>query len=267
MVIKQIFNNNVVLAKNSSKDELVAMGCGIAFKKKVGDKINENSIEKTFILKQKDASEKFKLLLEDIPAEHVSICYDIIEYAKNMLDIELNDYICYALKLNKDGIKRSNVLMWEIKKFYPKEFKIGLRSLDLIEEETGQRLDDDEAGSIALHLINAQINKSSTCAGDAAKLTQMVQDILNIVKYTYNIQLDEDSLNYERFVTHLRFFFKRLNNKNVLEEEDDFLLEQVKDKYKKAYECMLKVEKYLGQKLSQSEKLYLTLHIQRVTAR
>ena len=200
MVIKQIFNNNVVLAKNSSKDELVAMGCGIAFKKKVGDKINENSIEKTFILKQKDASEKFKLLLEDIPAEHVSICYDIIEYAKNMLDIELNDYIyvtltdhiSYALKLNKDGIKRSNVLMWEIKKFYPKEFKIGLRSLDLIEEETGQRLDDDEAGSIALHLINAQINKSSTCAGDAAKLTQMVQDILNIVKYTYNIQLDED---------------------------------------------------------------------------
>ena len=275
MVIKQIFNNNVVLAKNSSKDELVAMGCGIAFKKKVGDKINENSIEKTFILKQKDASEKFKLLLEDIPAEHVSICYDIIEYAKNMLDIELNDYIyvtltdhiSYELKLNKDGIKRSNVLMWEIKKFYPKEFKIGLRSLDLIEEETGQRLDDDEAGSIALHLINAQINKSSTCAGDAAKLTQMVQDILNIVKYTYNIQLDEDSLNYERFVTHLRFFFKRLNNKNVLEEEDDFLLEQVKDKYKKAYECMLKVEKYLGQKLSQSEKLYLTLHIQRVTAR
>ncbi|SCJ73813.1 Transcription antiterminator LicT [uncultured Clostridium sp.] len=275
MVIKQIFNNNVVLAKNSSKDELVAMGCGIAFKKKVGDKINENSIEKTFILKQKDASEKFKLLLEDIPAEHVSICYDIIEYAKNMLDIELNDYIyvtltyhiSYALKLNKDGIKRSNVLMWEIKKFYPKEFKIGLRSLDLIEEETGQRLDDDEAGSIALHLINAQINKSSTCAGDAAKLTQMVQDILNIVKYTYNIQLDEDSLNYERFVTHLRFFFKRLNNKNVFEEEDDFLLEQVKDKYKKAYECMLKVEKYLGQKLSQSEKLYLTLHIQRVTAR
>ena len=217
MVIKQIFNNNVVLAKNSSKDELVAMGCGIAFKKKVGDKINENSIEKTFILKQKDASEKFKLLLEDIPAEHVSICYDIIEYAKNMLDIELNDYIyvtltdhiSYALKLNKDGIKRSNVLMWEIKKFYPKEFKIGLRSLDL----------------------------------------------------------DEDSLNYERFVTYLRFFFKRLNNKNVLEEEDDFLLEQVKDKYKKAYECMLKVEKYLGQKLSQSEKLYLTLHIQRVTAR
>ena len=64
MVIKQIFNNNV--RQGLIKDELVAMGCGIAFKKKVGDKINERSIEKTFILKQKDVSENLSSLIEDI---------------------------------------------------------------------------------------------------------------------------------------------------------------------------------------------------------
>lgn len=275
MVIKQIFNNNVILAKDSSKNEIVAMGCGIAFKKKVGDAINVKLIEKTFILKQKEASEKFKLLLEDVPADHVSLCYDIIEYAKNILNVDLNDYIyvtltdhiSYALKLNKEGIHRSNVLLWEIKKFYPKEYKIGLKALELIEDETHQKLSEDEAGSIALHLVNAQINKTLNIREDASKLTQMVQDILNIVKYTYNISLDENSLNYERFITHLRFFFKRLNNNEVVESEDDFLLGQVKNKYRKAYECMLKIEKYLGMELTDSEKLYLTLHIQRVTAR
>lgn len=275
MVIKQIFNNNVILAKDSSKNEIVAMGCGIAFKKKVGDAINIKLIEKTFILKQKETSEKFKLLLEDIPAEHVSLCYDIIEYAKNILNVDLNDYIyvtltdhiSYALKLNKEGIHRSNVLLWEIKKFYPKEYKIGLKALELIEDETHQKLSEDEAGSIALHLVNAQINKTLNIREDASKLTQMVQDILNIVKYTYNISLDENSLNYERFITHLRFFFKRLNNNEVVESEDDFLLGQVKNKYRQAYECMLKIEKYLGMELTDSEKLYLTLHIQRVTAR
>lgn len=275
MVIKQIFNNNVILAKDSSKNEIVAMGCGIAFRKKVGDAINIKMIEKTFILKQKETSEKFKLLLEDIPAEHVSLCYDIIEYAKNILNVDLNDYIyvtltdhiSYALKLNKDGIYRSNVLLWEIKKFYPKEYKIGLKALELIEDETHQRLPEDEAGSIALHLVNAQINKALNTREDASKLTEMVQDILNIVKYTYNIPLDENSLNYERFITHLRFFFKRLNKKEVVESEDDFLLEQVKSKYRQAYECMLSIEKYLGIELTDSEKLYLTLHIQRVTAR
>lgn len=275
MIIKKIFNNNAILARDPDKHEFVVMGCGIAFKKNVGEKVDENLIEKTFILKQKDASEKFKLLLEDIPTEHVSLCYDIIEYAKNILGVELNDYIyvtltdhvSYALKLFDEGFNRPNPLIWEIKKFYPKEFSIGLKALELIEDELEKVLPEDEAGNIALHLINAQANNMNSDVKDIANQTKKIQDILNIVKYTYNIPLDEKSLNYERFVTHLRFFFQRLNKKQDIESEDDFLLKQVKVKYKKAYECMLKVEKYLEMNLSDEEQLYLTIHIQRVTHR
>ena len=74
-------------------------------------------------------------------------------------------------------------------------------------------------------------------------------------------------MNYERFVTHLRFFFKRLKDRELAEDKDDFLLKQVKNKYKNAYNCMLKIEKYLNVELTDEEKLYLTLHIQRVTQR
>lgn len=275
MVIKKIFNNNTLLAKNSDKNELVVMGCGISFKKKVGDEVDESLIEKIFILKQKEASEKFKLLLEDIPTEHVSLCYDIIEYAKNILGVELSDYIyvtltdhiSYALKLFEEGLNRPNALIWEIKKFYPKEFSVGLKALEFIEDEVGKRLPEDEAGNIALHLINAQMNNSNDKVEDIAHQTKMIQDILNIIKYTYNIQLDEKSLNYERFVTHLRFFFQRLNKNQNSELEDDFLLKQVKVKYKKAYGCMLKIQSYLEKDLSEEEQLYLTIHIQRVTQR
>lgn len=276
MIIKKIFNNNAILAKDLSKQEIVIMGRGVGFKKSVGDQVDENLIEKTFILKQKDASEKFKLLLEDIPTEHVSLCYDIIEYAKNMLSVELNDYIyitltdhiSYALKLFDEGLNRPNALIWEIKKFYPKEFEIGLKALGLIQSETNKKLPEDEAGNIALHLINAQTNNSSNKVEDIAHQTKMIQDILNIIKYTYNIALNEKSLNYERFVTHLRFFFQRLSkNEKMEKEEDDFLLKQVKTKYKKAYECMLKIQKYLEKELSDEEQLYLTIHIQRVTQR
>jgi len=275
MIIKKIFNNNAILAKDSDKHEFVVMGCGIAFKKNVGDKVEENLIEKTFILKQKDASEKFKLLLEDIPTEHVSLCYDIIEYAKNILGVELNDYIyvtltdhiSYALKLFDEGLNRPNPLIWEIKKFYTKEFEIGLKALEFIEDETGTRLPEDEACNIALHLINAQVNKSNGKIEDITNQTKMIKDILNIVKYAYNIPLDEKSLNYERFITHLRFFFQRLNKNQEVEGEDDFLLKQVKAKYKKAFDCMLKIEAYLEKELSDEEKLYLTIHIQRVTQR
>lgn len=278
MIIKKIFNNNAILAKDSEKREVVVMGCGIGFRKDIGDNIDEEKIEKTFILKEKDASEKFKLLLEDVPTEIIYLCYDIIDYAKNMIATEINDYIYVtltdhinnAIELFKEGLNRPNIIVWEIKKFYPKEFEIGVKALEFIEDELDIKLPDDEAGNIALHLINAQVNNSCNKVEDVAKQTKMVQDILNIVRYTYNVELNEESLNYERFVTHLRFFFQRLNKKKVDKvenEDDDFLLNQVKVKYKEAYNCMLKVEKYLEKELDDEEKLYLTLHIQRITSR
>lgn len=280
MIIKKIFNNNAVVAKDCANREVVAMGCGIAFKMSVGEVLDESKIEKTFILKEKEASERFKLLLEDVDSEIVSLCYDIIEYAKNLLDVELNDYVYVtltdhinnAIKLQKDGLNTSNVIIWEIKKFYSKEYAVGIKALEFIKDELGIELPEDEAGNIALHLINAQVNKTCNAKKDVAKQTKMINDILNIVKYTYNIDLDENSLSYERFITHLRFFFQRLNKKELYcdkenneESEDFFLLNQVKKKYKNAYSCMLKVEKYLEIELSDEEKLYLTLHIQKVT--
>lgn len=275
MIIKKIFNNNAVVAKDCANREIVAMGCGIAFKMNIGEVLDESKIEKTFILKEKEASERFKLLLEDVDSEIVSLCYDIIEYAKNLLDVELNDYVYVtltdhinnAIKLQKEGFNRPNIIIWEIKKFYPKEFSVGEKALEFIIDELEIELPEDEAGNIALHLINAQVNKNSDKVQDVAKQTKMVQDILNIVRYTYNISLDEKSLSYGRFVTHLRFFFQRLNRKDKIESEsDDFLLMQVKSKYKDAYNCMLKIEKYLNVELDDEEKLYLTLHVQRITS-
>lgn len=273
MIIEKIFNNNAIVAKDSDNRELVVMGRGIGFKKSVGEKVDETLIEKTFILKQNDASEKFKLLLEDIPTEYVSVCYDIIEYAKNMLNTKLNDYIYVtltdhiynAIKMFDEGLENPNPLIWEIKKFYPKEFQVGLKALEFIEDELNKKLPDDEAGNIALHLINAQINSSFNKVENVAEQTKKIHDILNIVMYTYGITLDEKSISYERFITHLRFFFQRLNKKEQLKEVDDYLFKKVKTKYKKAYDCMLKIEKYLETELSNEEKLYLTLHIQRVT--
>ncbi|MFS8212991.1 BglG family transcription antiterminator LicT [Paenibacillus polymyxa] len=275
MIITKIFNNNAIIAKDQKRDEFVVMGRGIAFKKSTGEQVEEHLIEKVFVLKHKDASEKFKLLLEDVPSEYVSLCYDIIEYGKSILEAQLSDYIYVSLtdhmnnafKMFDEGFKNANPLIWEIKKFYPKEFAVGLKALEFIEEETDKRLSEDEAGNIALHLINAQVNSSYNKVADVAQQTQKIHDILNIIKYSYNTTIDEHSISYERFITHLRFFFQRLNKKEKVELEDDFLWRQVKAKYKKAYGCMLKIEKYLDTVLSDEEKLYITIHIQRVTQR
>lgn len=278
MIIKKIFNNNSILALNSDKREVVVMGCGIGFRKDIGDSIDIEKVEKTFVLKEKDTSEKFRMILEDIPKEIIYVCYDIIEYAKNILNTELSEYIYItltdhinnAIKLHKEGLNLYNAILWEIKKFYPKEFEVGMKSLSFIKDELEVELPEDEAANIALHLINSQINNPYKDVGDIANQTKMINDILNIIRYTYNIKLDEKSLSYDRFITHLRFFFKRLSkrNNNEIDEsdnKDDFLLKQVKEKYVDAYKCMLKIEEYLKRELNDEEKLYLTVHIQRIT--
>lgn len=275
MIIEKIFNNNAIIAKDSGSDELVVMGRGIGFRKSPGDPVDVSLIEKTFVLKHSEASERFKALMADAPAEYVALSYDIIEYAKLSLKARLSDYIyvtltdhlTHALRLHDQGVQNENPLLWEIQRCYPKEYAAAKHALGMIEQYTRIRLPEDEAGNIALHLINAQMNSSGNRIADLTRQTQQIDDILNIVKYSYNNEIDERTVSYERFITHLRYFFQRSRHQEPVEQVDDFLLKQVKVKYRKAYSCVLKIEKYLGVKLRDEEMLYLTIHIQRVTQR
>src|SRR5690606_41530888 len=70
----------------------------------------------------------------------------------------------------------------------------------------------------------------------AVQTTEMVNSILNIVKYHFKMDLDENSVNYGRFLTHLRFFSIRFARKEKLEETvDSFFYEQIMLKYPDAY--------------------------------
>jgi len=184
-----------------------------------------------------------------------------------MLYITLVDHIYTAVVRFKDGIKVKNALLWDIKRFYPDEFSLGLDALDLIEQRFAVRLPEDEAGFIALHIVNAQMDTESI--QDMYQITKMIQEIINIVKYTFHVAFDEESLAFYRFVTHLKFFAMRIMNKTCYEdEEDNELYEVVKKKYHNAYLCVQNIAGFIQSKyeyaLSHEEELYLMIHIERV---
>lgn len=279
MIINKILNNNVVVTENEKKQEIVVMGRGLAFQGKIGDEIDTNKIEKTFILDSQGISDKLADLLREIPEQHFDIAYKIISYAKEKLNYKLDDYIyialtdhlSFAISRYKQGINLPNALLFEIKKFYKLEFQIARASLVIIEEIIDIKLPEDEAASIALHLVNSQLSGENM--EETVKVTKMVNNILTVVKYHYRVGLDEDSINYERFLTHLKFFairFIRNEGKNQ-EDFDSFLFDQVKKKYPEAFACSEKIDAFVikthGWHVSKDEKVYLTLHIHRVTNR
>lgn len=274
MIISKIFNNNAVLIKDENAGEKIVMGCGLAFKKKCGDELDESKIDKTFILSNSDVSNKFQELIQYIPSEYIELGEDIVQHTEKTLGKKLNDtiyislidHIYAAIKRFKDGISVKNAILWDIKRFYKDEFNIGLNVLDMIEERFLVRLPDDEAGFIAIHIVEALLNEN---VEDMYNITEVMSEISNIVKYNFRISFNEDSIYYYRFITHLKFFVQRLlGTKISIDDKNDDLLDTVKLKYVNSYECVNKIGEFLKRRYNYSitneEKLYLTIHIERL---
>ena len=275
MKIGKILNNNVAVVYEEGQPEKIIMGCGIAFQKRVGDKIDEAKVDKTFSLINPDTNSKLQQLLREIPMEYLQLSEKIIEYAKTKAERTLNefiyitllDHIYMAIIRQKEGISVKNLMLWDIKKFYRVEFQVGLKALDFIEEAFDIRLEEDEAGFIALHIVNAQMDKNGI--KEIKEVTKLIHQIVKIVKYHFHTNFNEESVYYQRFVTHLKFFSLRLFQNSIHDgSEDEELLALIKRKYKASYECTLKVAEYIqnayNYAISDEEKLYLTIHIERI---
>jgi beta-glucoside operon transcriptional antiterminator len=278
MKVKKVINNNIVRSLDEKNNEVLVMGKGIGFKKKPGDPIDEIAIEKVYTSTPELPTNKLTQLLSKVKLEHVQVANEIISYAKVSLGkklsenvyLTLTDHIDYAIERYESGLPIKNALLWEIKRFYNHEFLIGKEALNIIENRLGIRLPEDEAGFIALHIVNAELDMSKV--SQVTEMTKIIQRIVNIIKYHYKMDLDEYSLNYERFITHLKFFVHRLFSGVELEEDKDAgFLFMLKERYKEEYECALKVREYIikefGKDLKEDEMIYLTIHIRRITSK
>lgn len=274
MKIDKIINNNLIRTFDNNGKEVLVMGCGLGFQKKIGEAIDQSKIEKIYAIENKKDSNKLMTLLSEIPLEYIQVSNEIISYAKYSLGKKLNDniyisltdHISFAIERYKKGLNFKNALLWEIKRFYNHEFLIGKEALAIIKKRLNVELPEDEAASIALHIVNAQLN--SRDMNDTLDITKMIQNILNIVKFHFNIELDEYSLHYERFITHLKFFAQRMLSGKVMKSDDANFCEMIKFQYKDAYLCAEKVKKYIlkefNHELSDEEMMYLTVHIKRI---
>ncbi|TWT25399.1 BglG family transcription antiterminator LicT [Planomicrobium sp. CPCC 101110] len=276
MKIAKVINNNVISVLQADGSELVMMGKGLAFQKKIGEEVDQEKIQKVFALKNKETSDNFKMLLREVPVDLMVVVEEIITYAKNTLGKKLNeniyvsltDHINFALERLREGIEIKNALLWEVKQLYKEEFSVGVKAIEYINEKFDVSLSEDEAGFIAIHLINAEMNEN---VPNTLNITKFIHQIITIVKYHFKVEFEEDSLNYMRFITHLKFFAQRIFKGTHYEGTDDDLYMLVKQKHKDASKCTEKIKDYIkkeyGHDLTNDEMLYLMIHIERVVKR
>jgi len=272
MKIAKILNNNVVVVLNEHGLEQVVMGRGLAFQKRVGETLDSAKVEKVFALQGDELVGRLSELLRQIPLEVMTTCDRIIELATQRLGklqeslyITLTDHCHFAIERHKKGVVIKNVLLWEIKHLYPKEFQLGEEARGIIAKRLNIELAEDEAGFIALHLVTAQLNSDMP---EVMHVTRVMQEILQLVKYQLQLEYHQESLSYQRFITHLKFFAQRMLSRNIAADDDASLHSAVKDNYAIAWKCAEKVAHYLQKNyqrtLTTEEIMFLTIHIERV---
>lgn len=276
MIIYKILNNNAVVTKNDDGKEVIVLGKGIAFRASVYDEIDEDLIDKTFVLENRVERSRLEALISEIPHEYMDFSESLIQYATKRLNrkldsnliIALTDHLYNSLKNFYNGIIIPNMLVAEIRTFYPDEYEVALDMVAKINTKFGSKLDENEAGFLAFHIINAEgKNKMNV----TIEIVKSMQDIVNLVNSTFNVSFDQSSLDYSRFTVHLKFFLTRVFAKNtspIKDLSDDGLYQMLIQKYSEINIFLNKIDEYTmnlkNYHLTDSDRMYLVIHLARL---
>lgn len=277
MKVQKKINNNIVKAITDKGEVVFVVGKGLGFRTTPYIlKEDDPVIEKIFAEQDKN-TEKYLSIFNHIPLLIIDLTESIIKEGKKILDSDLNesllftlsDHINNAIERESDVEKMVNTLHWEIKHIYPTETMIGDYALKIIKEKTSKALPKEEASLIALHFVNAQFKEGSDIS-ETSKITMIIKDITTIVKYNLRTDINESSVNFARFVTHLRYFiFRQINNESLSESSE--LYDVVKKTAEQELECLKKICLYLENNyqwnVTVEEQLYLLIHLKRLSVK
>ncbi len=272
--IKKVLNSSVILAEDNLKKEYVLFGKGIGYGQKTGNVIEANTADQMFMPIENVKAREFLDLLGAIAPVYIEITQEVVKVAEQKLHTKLNagiyltlmDHLNFAVERYKKNINITNRVYWEIKNYYGEEFEIGLIAVELMNNRLNIKMPKEEAANIAFHIVNAQgENKESK---NGMKYAKMIGSIVNLVKYTVNVDLDTENVHYTRFITHVKFFVERYFSDKMLEDNDNLLFQQIASLYPQAMDGAFKIKEYIkqiyGKTIPKEELAYLAVHIHRL---
>ncbi|MCL2589041.1 MAG: glucose PTS transporter subunit IIA [Oscillospiraceae bacterium] len=275
-VIKPI-NNNIVRALDENGKEVIATGKGIGFKAQPGDVVPSEKVDKIFGMRNQNNQDRLNELFGSLPVEYITLTDEIFEYAKAHLKKRLNeaayftlaDHISFAVQRYKQGMEFQNILLPEVRRFYSQEFEIGMYALRLMKERLGVDMPEDEAASIAMHILNAEYDISIS---ETVNTTKLMDEIIAIIAKESGSGVQVRDFHSDRFYRHLRYIAQCVVRGEPLDEYgDDGLFEMLSVQYPDEMACAQAVAADIARRhnytLIKEEISRLAIHIRLVSAK
>lgn len=272
--IVKAFNNSVVLALEDDKERIL-IAKGIGFGKKPGDIIQHDTpFEKIFTIDNIENSGRFRQLLSQVSDEIFILCEKIIQMVSSELSEELNenihvnlvDHIAFMLKRVASGDEIINPFQTEVAILYKREFELAEKAVAILEENTKLEIPQGEVGFIAMHIHSA---RTSGKLSQTIKSAFLSNSIVEIIEEETNKEIDRQSLDYARFITHVRFTVERLMSNAPIKND---LLDAIKEKYRASYALAERIGGIIASELAikrvpEDEIGYLAIHVEKLKNR
>lgn len=270
-IIKNI-NNNFAIAIDGAGNRLIISGKGIGFGSVPRNLEDITRINRSYY----DVDEAYISMINEIPEEIIDISNRIIDKARMVIDnpissnivFTLADHINFSIQRYKKKMNIKLPIVYDIQHLFENEMRIGEYGLKLIHKELNIYLPKEEAAYIALHIINAEEQDRNKKVNQD---DEIIDKITAIIEKEYDIKINKDNFNYSRFVSHMHYLLKRGKTKHLIYSDNNTIYDKLKNDYQKTYDCVKKVSEYLNGilkiELTDEEKLYLMLHINRLCTR
>ncbi|RCW63044.1 glucose PTS transporter transcription antiterminator GlcT [Saliterribacillus persicus] len=273
IVVQKALNNNVIIAEHPIHKEIILIGKGIGFNKSKGDLVPEEHAEKTFLLRNQQDQEQYKHLLNHIDHNLMEILNDVMVLIESRMGqslhehihVALTDHLSFAINRVAKDVQFSNPFLFEIESLYPKEYQVAQEVVNILANKAGVHFPEGEIGFIALHIHSAVTDKS---LHDINRHHRLISKLVKIIEENLEMKLEKNDVNYNRLIQHLHRAIERVYQHEQLNEQSN-LANVLKTMYPLCYNLAWKLIKVMQQQLhtrvDDSEALYLTIHLQRLT--
>ena len=272
MIVVKNINNNVALCLDSKGQEVVVFGKGVGFLKPPSE-VPLSKIQRTFY----DLNHKFLPLLDDIPLDVIDFTSRQVGRIRGKLPYETNanlimtlaDHLAFAMTRAKRGIYTPMPSIYEMEQNYPVEVEIGRQIVSAMEQAFHVKLPKGEVQGVAMHFINASLGSPSSGQLTAEEEYETILErMTQIVEHALQVTIRRDTFNYARFATHVQYLLKRVQADSPIDSDNLQMYASIRDEYKDVSACVDQIHEYLQRNwsidLSEEEKLYLIMHINRV---
>ncbi|MCI1984964.1 MAG: PRD domain-containing protein [Lactobacillus sp.] len=279
MKILQVLNNNVLLVEDGDDKQQIIWGKGIGFKSTAGTDYVPQADDHIFLPVSHDDDEwidSFKELASEIPRSYFELTDMLVGIAQQDIQkdfdghllVPLTDHIYFAVQRMRNGTILRNPMLFDIQRFFPKEYEVGKQALRMIEHLSGIMPPDDEAAFIAMHLIEHELNGTDMAVHSVADCLEILDGVNHIMAEDFGNRFSESSVATSRMATHLYYLLlstKADHRRRIQAKADAALLLQMSAQYPAARHTLDRIvvylERHINYHFNDSDRLFLIIHI------